>query len=250
MLSLLEIKTIGVATSEQLSTQVAHASCLGFEEAIPRKYLTIIASGPSARDGHWDTRGDTMALNSALSLMLARDFPPTFWAACDPQELVVDFLKETPLGITYFVASKCHPAVLERLRSRDTRLFHVGDSPGPMVPVRYGSSITLTALHLARLLGYTDIDVYGWDCCIIDGSHHAQDGSWAKPTITMNIRAAPEKPILSSFITTVEWAGEVEQALGHIKELRDWGVNVHVHGPGMLRAAIDFMSSLENSDAS
>lgn len=249
MISLLEIKTVGVATKEQIASHVDHSSRLGFEEAIPRKQLIIIASGPSALNGQWPHEGDTMALNGALGLMHSWGFNPTFWAACDPQELVVNFLKNIPPEVTYFVASKCHPAVFERLRSRDARIFHVGDSPGPMVPVRYGSSITLTALHLARLLGYTDIDVYGWDCCFLEGAHHACEAAAPRETTKVHIRTAPDAPILREFTTTVEWANEVDQALGHIKELALWGVNVTVHGPGMVRAAIDFMNELEPSNA-
>jgi hypothetical protein len=98
------------------------------------------------------------------------------------------------------------------------------------------------------MLGYTDIDVYGWDCCFLEGAHHAYGSSEPREVQTLTLRRAPEALPLVSFQTTYVWADEVEQALGHISELRVWGVDVKVHGPGMLRAALDFMDSLEEED--
>src|SRR6185369_7368494 len=98
-----------------IRAHVAHANTLG----LPRsnqdaKVLRVIANGPSAVLAPLD--GPVLALNGAIQLFHNSGRVPMFWAACDPQELVADFLPDNPPRETiYLVASKCHPKVFEKL---------------------------------------------------------------------------------------------------------------------------------------
>lgn len=252
--SVLKFKHVGPLEDVVLQGHIAHAVGLGLPSALPYvRRLNIVANGPSARgmDLRFPAHEDIMALNGALGLMRAQGLLPDLWAACDPQALVADFLGDDPSPyVRYLLATKCHPDVFARLRERNVRLWHCGDTPAPVgfTAVRQGSSITLTALHLARLMGYRDLHVWGWDCCVLDGAHHAHASAPPPDLVTLDIRTSLDAPAGVPFLTTYTWAAETEQALGHIAELAQWGVTVTVHGPGMVAAALDFTRSLEAPD--
>lgn len=154
---------------------VAHALTLGLPRAHTLSLesptpIAMVANGPSATTAPFTPDG-TLALNGAMGLFTDRGVAPQFWAACDSQEMVAGFLPlEPPTETVYLVASKCHPAVFERLRGRNVYLWHVDDpdhndlhgEPTVMCAV----SITLCAMTLMRLMGHTaGFVTYGWDGC-------------------------------------------------------------------------------------
>ena len=258
-------------TNQALNDNVRHALTLGLQEADDRNMpLNIVANGPSARGLKF--KGMTMALNGAHNLPAFKRKGPDMWAACDPQELVADFVKRPKKRTTYLVASKCHPKVFERLKGRDVRLWHLSDvefTQGRIVPC--ATSVTLTALLLAQRLGARRIDVWGWDCCFAeDGTHHASTGDMNPNAHTIDVRVGPElarrrrarrlarlrrEPTPQrpkglrhdrladrrgrtgkDFKTTPTWCLEAQEAVNILPLLRWAGVDVVIHGDGMVRA--------------
>src|SRR5258706_1025573 len=146
-------------------------------DAEPLRNLTIIANGPSAINA--PLHGETLALNGAINLFFNSGRLPTYWAACDPQPIVADFLPaDPPHGIIYLVASKCHPSVFQKLQGRDVRLWHIDDHPIPesLRSVACASSVTLVAMQLMhQAFGYREFDTYGWDACHEGMIHHASE---------------------------------------------------------------------------
>lgn len=165
--------------ADTIAAHIAHACSLGLPEADaePLKRLTVIANGPSAINA--PLHGPTLALNGAIKLFLNSGRIPTYWAACDPQALVADFLPdEPPMETIYFVASKCHPSVFQKLQGRDVRLWHIDDRPIPkgLRTVMCASSVTLVAMQLMhQAFGYREFDAYGWDACYEGLMHHASE---------------------------------------------------------------------------
>jgi hypothetical protein len=204
---------------------IRHALSLGLPEAIGEpETLTIVATGPSARKLP-KIPGPTLAVNGALGLIEA----PTYYAACDSQELVAGFLAGPPKSTTYYIASKCHPAVFQALRDRDVRLWHVNDYvPGG---VGCASSITATALGLFVQMGWRRFEVYGWDCCYgPDGAHHAS-AQCAPDQAQVNIEIGKRV-----YRTNTTWAAEAQDAIHIIAMLEFLGVEVVIHGDSMIEA--------------
>ena len=226
-----DIKT--PVNAEGIRSHVARSLAFGLPEAdgLPLRTLTVVANGPSARGRQF--QGDTLALNGAYRLF-APESPPTYWVACDPQQIVADFLGDVPFASTkHIVASKCHPAVFDRLRDYDTSLWHISDCDvGPLRAVPCAVSVTICALLLFQRLGYRRFEIYGWDCCYgPDGSHHAsEDGPIKADDIEVEINGG------AKFKTTTTWAAEINDIMGVLPVLEWTGAEVNIHGEGMVAA--------------
>ena len=199
--------------------------------------LQIIAGGPSALKA--PLNGPTLALNGGMRVFTQRGIAPSYWAACDPQEVVADFLPEDPPSSTlYLVASKCHPRVFEKLRGRSVLVWHVSDQgTWPIVkdrnPVLPWVSITLCSFELMARLGWRRFSVWGWDGSYVDGQHHAFPQGHVNDDIEVDLNGR-------KFATTTAWALEAQTAT---VALAGFPFKVHVHGdgfmPAMLREFLD-----------
>lgn len=197
-----------------------------------RDSISIIANGPSARSA--PLSGDCVALNGALKLFGDQGLAPRYWAGCDPQERLASFLPDAPdKRATYLVASKCHPAVFEKLEGCNVVLWHVSDEAtwsilAPFRPVLSWVSITLCTFELMARLGWRSFDVWGWDGCFIDGLDHAHPQAHAADRIEVLLgdRAFP---------TSTSWALEAETAC---TALAGFPFPVRVRGPGFIPAML------------
>lgn len=214
-------------------------------EAISRKSLTIIANGPSARNVDLRAiKGHTLAVNGALGLFLEQGVTPHYWAACDAQEAVKDFLpSDPPKDIMYLVASKCHPAVFNRLRDRHVQTWHLKDHQiDGKARIALASSITICATWLMHRMGYTDFEYWGWDGCFMEGRHHAAgNGDWsAVPTINITYGGALRDGDVvggRTFTSTRTWAVEARDAEQFFQLAEYFDIGVKVNGDGMFKCA-------------
>lgn len=205
---------------------IRHARSLRLPEALTEpEALTVIANGPSAWQAPQAPLGaPTLALNGALKVCQN----PTYYAACDPQELVAGFLDKPPKDTIYYIASKCHPRVFAALRGRDVRLWHVADYVPGGIPT--APSITLTALSLFIRLGWRKFNVYGWDACYQNGKHHSTDDSphnGDKRAVVVGDK---------TFQTTPTWAAEAQDAIYMLALFDFLGIEVVIHGDSMIKA--------------
>lgn len=215
-----------------LVANVRHALSLGLPDIRDFEYpwaerLNMIASGPSAMYAPLD--GKTVALNGGLRRFTQAGLSPTYWAGCDPQEAMVDFLGEPPKDTTYLVASKCHPAVFERLGDRNVVLWHVEDDAtktvlGDRCAIATAVSITIVCFELMARLGFRKFHTWGWDGCYMDGLDHIHPQRHSGDAI--NVQVGDDL----AFETTTSWALEAQDA---IQALRRFPFPIHVHGGGM-----------------
>lgn len=224
--------------AERIGKHIAHARSLLLPEADsdPIETLHIVANGPSAAGAPRITFGKTvLAVNGALQLFEEAGVWPDYWAGCDPQEHLADFLTDPPAETTYLIASKCHPTVFEALKDRTVKVWHIDDHDcGPYVR-RVGTavSVTLTAMSLMARLGWRRFEVWGWDGCYLDGQDHASPQTHARDNdVTVEIGDR-------LFKSTGTWAAEAKDA-AHQLSIFDWfGIEVIIHGDGMIRAFVD-----------
>jgi len=190
--------------------------------------LTVLANGPSAKRAALD--GDVLALNGALKVCLERGVVPKYWAACDPQEMVADFLKDAPDETTYLVCSKCHPKVFDALEGKKVLVWHLDDAVDWGNPIVSAVSITLVAFELMERLGYSAFETWGWDGCYVDGESHAAPQAHGGSDITMLVGD-------KRYLTTTTWAAEAQDAVNLFKAMPH---QIVVRGGGMLGAILNF----------
>lgn len=224
--------------------QIAATLARGLPEALSRRRLVVIANGPSALEADLSSLGDTLALNGAIRLFTDKGLSPTYWACCDPQAVVADLLPDDPPKDTiYFVASKCHASVFEKLKDRKVFVWHLLDYPLPeRACVALTSSITGSASWMMhRRYAYTDFEYYGWDGCFLGDRHHASDDSpYAGDTLEVVYGGTIVGDTIvggEKFHTTKSWMAETHDALQFFQLVRYFGIEVTIHGRGMLRCA-------------
>lgn len=226
-------------------SQIAESLRRGILDVVPRRRLTVIANGPTARNADLNAlQTPTLALNGALSLFLEQGLAPTYWACCDPQALVADILPDNlPYETTYFVASKCHSSVFEKLKNHTVRLWHIRDHPAEgRSRIALASSVTISASWLMHRLGYTDFEYWGWDGCFLDGAHHASHAAdWSTvPVLHMNYGGMVQDGEViggQTFATTRTWAAEAKGAEQFFQLADYFDISIKIHGGGMFERA-------------
>lgn len=229
--------------------QVQKALARGIPSAVERRKLTIIANGPSAKLADLaGIKGPTLALNGAIKLFMDQGLSPTYWAACDPQAVVANFLPDKPPSETiYLVASKCHPKVFDKLTGQNIWLWHISDHKAKggwhIAP---SSSVTITACWLMTRLGFTDFEFWGWDGCFMDGKHHASNNDdWsAIPILSLNYGGKIEDGEViggRTFSTTRTWAAEGKAAEQFFQLAEYFDIGLKINGDGMFECARKFL---------
>ncbi len=230
-------------------SNIAHSAALGLQMAdrAPIAELMIVANGPSASLAPLHADVATLAVNGSLKLFTDQGLAPTYWACCDPQEHVADFIPDNPPESTiYLVATKCHPRVFEKLKNRKVETWHINDYPSPFGhrSVRCASTVTLTIQTLMRYRGYRKFDVYGWDACyaVLDSGeiqHHASDKplpDYPEGTLDLCVGAQEVDGEMVGgrwFKTTRTWAAEAQDA---VIQLHHADYETRVHGDGLIKA--------------
>lgn len=214
-------------SDSDIPANVVSALGRGFVEADSDELPTlhVVANGPSAagaRVGEW-----ALALNGAINLF-PEGSPPPFWAALDSQPLVAEFLNRPDPRTTFFVASRCHPSVFDRLQGFDVRLWHLADEAPGRRGVPPAVSVTAGSLMLMRRLGWRRFEIWGWDCCLDDkGNHHAHGSELGSdPVLEVDVEGA-------RFLTKASWLDETEVAANVLTALQWSGAEFTIHGDGL-----------------
>ena len=150
------------------------------------KPIAIVGGGPSLRD----TIGELSKYQFVMVCGSAHDYvmkyagcPIDFCVLCDPDPLIISYLKEIRQGTKYFVASQCSPEIFDYLKFNDVKIWHAaGENVDQAVfgkdkvPIGGGCTIGTRAIILAMAFGFNNIHLYGFDTCLTeDNRHHAYE---------------------------------------------------------------------------
>lgn len=205
--------------------------------------VSIVGSGPSLKRTYQNLVGDVIACNGAHDFLIERGIVPRFCMMFDAHEHMSDFVTPDP-NVTYLIASRCHRSVFEKLKDSRVVVWHAKGDPcldglladaGRMEPMLHGGSAAVTrTLFLAHAMGWKEVHLFGADSSFEDDEHHV--GRTLVPEDEMRVWAGG-----GWFRTTAWMAGQVEDFKLMAPDLTWLGMQIVLHGDGLLPAIARIM---------
>jgi hypothetical protein len=140
--------------------------------------LAIVGSGPSVSGQvdvlkSWD--GEIWAVNWSLRWLREHGLNASAYVMCDPDPSMAEIAETLPDGLTYYVASTCHPSVYDVMQGKDVRVWHLGDPdvipPSGSFAIPGGTTVLARAPFIAHMVGWRDIHLFGFDCSYSNATH-------------------------------------------------------------------------------
>jgi hypothetical protein len=186
------------AVSETLRFENSLRNCGLVKERVreaPRheRRVAIVCYGPSLahtwRTLHAERKlfgAMIVSVSGAHDFLIERGIVPDIHIECDPREHKAFFTRNPHPDVTYWIASCCHPKLIDQLASQKLALWHVynsetdkgiiaPDGPDPDNFLLAGAgTVGSRAVNLMYVAGYRIFSVYGMDCSFAnDGLQHA-----------------------------------------------------------------------------
>ena len=205
--------------------------------------IGIVCSGPSLKETWPEVRkfSKVMSCSGAHDFLIERGIPPTHHIETDPRAHKAVFVQSPHRAVQYLIASCCHPAVFDALAGHDVRLWHVVQGEDErLLPSIYprghwlltgGSNAGLRALVLARVLGFTNIHVFGMDCSGDEATFHANETQ--HPNEPKDTKRRTVKVGDRIFTTTEVFLEYARQFFSEIEKMPD--VHFTLHGDALLQ---------------
>lgn len=174
------------------------------EDLIPRHdgRVCVVGFGPSLQQTWRYLLAERRAFGAKIvSVSGAHDFLigngiiPDYHVEVDPREHKCFFTRTPRADVNYWIASCCHPKLIDNLVERKSKLalwhllnsdndYKIGAKDGPdpgCLLVSGGSGVGARAVNLFFTQGYRTFSLYGMDCSFgEDGSQHAGEHSGKK----------------------------------------------------------------------
>jgi hypothetical protein len=222
------------------------------------KVIALAVGGPTLKDTFSDLiykRDNGMpvvSVNGTHKYCMDNGLPPSAMVMLDSREFNNRFVNPLVKDCKYFISSQCHPSVFDSLKDYKTWIWHcAGDEDNKDLlkeqygnnyfPVMGGSTVTLRAIHLLRMLGFSKFEVYGFDSCII-GQHHAYDQKENDDEQVMDVVVADKE-----FKCTAAHYHQAKEFVQMIKKTGEY-YDLAVHGDGLISHIIKNPDSLRKKE--
>jgi uncharacterized Rossmann fold enzyme len=184
------------------------------------------------------------AANGAHDYLIENGIIPDVMVMMDARPENVRFVRNPHPRVTYWMASRVHPSVLDALEGHKVVLWH-SYQPGeiealegcerPFSAVGGGNTVVLRALYLCAALGLRRLNLFGVDSSYSEG-HHVYD----QP---MNDGEAVETVFVGEreFKAAGWMVRQAQNFMDQAKILLQQGCVVSVHGTGLLPYVAELM---------
>lgn len=244
---------------ETLLAQVQHAIRLGHPQmrTWPARgdRICLVGSGPSLaatlpvlRQAVWEG-AHVVTLNGAYHWCRDRGIKPDTQIVMDARASNARFVTPAVPGCRYVLASQCHPDTWAAVAGRpDVWIWHAVVTPhdaihqcldryyaGQWFGVGGGTTVATRALSLLRMAGYLQFELFGIDCCWLDGAHHAlpQAENAAERRVRVAVGDAARPDTMRTF-DVAPWHLKQLEDLCAVLKLNGHHFRLTVHGDGML----------------
>lgn len=214
------------------------------------KPIGIVAGGPSLKDFEDEIvqrNKDGMqmvSVNGTHDWLLDRGVIPAGHFMVDSRRFNKRFVKNWHPKCKYFIAAQCHPEVFDTLEGAQVYLYHSAGSPqetailqdhymGHCYVTFGGSTVVLRAIQVLRMLGFTHMEMWGFDSCYLNDEHHAYEQAENVENRIVKVNVSGKE------FTCTPWM--VSQANEFIKVAQHFGEMLHlvVNGDGLIAHLIN-----------
>lgn len=222
----------------KLIDNIHHANSLGLPllklEPAHERHAVIIGGGPSV--GSYldeikmrkENGQEIFSLNNSWQYLEENGVIPDYHVMLDARPENVAFVPKTGKG---YYASQCDPKVWEIAKNpvmwNHSNAMNVTNVAGPFVAG--GSTVGLSALSIAAMLGYRQIHIYGFDSSYDDDRHHAYPQDLNDNEKTLTVTVGDEE-----FHTAPWMAEQAVQFTELAPQLNSMGCVLTIHGHGLL----------------
>ena len=222
------------------------------------KVIGLAVGGPTLKENFSDllykrkSGMPVVTVNGTHKYCMDNGLIPSAMVMLDSREFNNRFIYPLVKDCKYFISSQCHPSVFDNLKDYKTWIWHcAGDEDNEDLlkeqygnnyfPVMGGSTVTLRAIHLFRMLGFSKFEVYGFDSCII-GQHHAYDQKENDDEQVMDVVVADKE-----FKCTAAHYHQAKEFVQMILKTGEY-YDLAVHGDGLISHIIKNPDSLRKKE--
>jgi len=215
-----------------------------------KQHIAIVGGGPSLVDTLPELRKQVkngtmlVALNNTHDWLIDNGLKPSVHIMVDSRPHNVRFVQNPIPTCKYLMASQCDPQVFEALKGFNTHIFHVVNEIGEKeILDKYyfnkyyfvvgGSTVMLRGIWLMRMLGFTKMDLYGFDSCYMEGKHHAYEQVENDACEVRELDCMGKK-----FMCAAWMVSQYDDFFHFIKNLGD-KFELNVHGDGLIAYAMN-----------
>jgi hypothetical protein len=243
----LQIETQTICQPEEAWANVRHALTLPHRflkpKEVHRRTVSICGGGPSLKATTGELAGDVLACNTAIGWLYDQGITPDMAMMWDSDPRMIKFARRVPT-CTYYLASRCDPAVFEQLFGMDIVIWHAaGDKDlaakleewttkkrqhSPLI--NGGSAAVTRAMYLAAVLGYRDMHLFGADSSF-EGD--VKTDTHVRPSIVEETEIKVR--CNGRWFQTTGWlAAQAQEFEAIYTPLVNLGVTITVHGDGLI----------------
>lgn len=214
--------------------------------------VCLVGSGPSLDSTLLELRNlvwegaKVVAMNGSYEWLLAHNIKPSVMVMIDGREFNSRFLTQPVPGCRYMLASQCHPSTFDKVRDwpevyvwhcfaghdKDEREMLDSYYIGQWQLVPGGSTVGLRSIALMRLMGFTNMELFGMDSCFMDGSGHALSQPENDTDDHTAVQCADRQFVCSAWMAS-QYLEFLEMVNANGEQF-----NIRVHGDGLLAHAV------------
>ena len=236
-------------TSVEVAIDNIRSACgldLPWLEILPENSgdVVIVGGSPSLSDKLDEVRVRKLnghfiiSANGTHDYLIENGIIPDAHIVIDARPENVRFVENARSDVKYYIAAQCNPAVFKALEDKNVTLIHLNrmDSIAAIPPtdkpinlLSGGSTVGLSSISLAHVLGYRNFHIYGMDSSYRDDKHHAYEQNLNNNENALEVRVGEREFLAAPWM--IQQAQEFQQ-LAAI--LANEGCVIKVAGDGLI----------------
>lgn len=255
------------ASDDRIRENISKNLALGLQEVCPHEVQDIkvylLAGGPSLADHEEEIikKGKEgcpiITVNGTYKWLLDRGIRPAAQFMVDAREFNARFVDPIVPTCKYIFSSQAAHEAVSKVPKAQAWLYHSGDTQivkecfdahcketgqdREWFPVYGGSTVIGRALVTLAMLGFRNIEVFGWDSCLRDDKHHAYEQKENDSSHVVTIEVGKREFKCHPWM--VVQANEVPKIIRYILGPID-NFNLNVRGDGLIAHMLNHAADL------